>query len=68
MPLKLAKCLALHLPLVPPGAPVAQVEGLVGEHEGAERLLPRGKVASAHSQRARADEWAEHGVVLAKLV
>jgi hypothetical protein len=43
------------------------VEGLVREHEGAERLLPRGKVGRAHGKRARADEWAEHGVVLAKI-
>ena len=33
--------LALHLPLVPPEAPMAKVEGLVRENQGAESLLPQ---------------------------
>lgn len=46
---------------------MAKVERLVREHEGAERLLPRGKVGRAHSQGARADEWAKDGVVVANV-
>ncbi len=37
------------------------------EHEGAERLLPRREGRRAYSQCARADDWAEHGVVLANV-
>jgi hypothetical protein len=55
--------LALDLPLVPPEAPVAKMEGLVRENQRAESLLPCRNVGTTHTQRTRADNRAEDGVV-----
>ena len=59
--------LTLHLPLVPPEAPVAKVEGLVRENQGAERLLPGRNVGAPDAQRTLTYDRAEHRVDVANV-
>ena len=44
---------------------MAKVEGLVCKNQGPKGLLPDRNVGTAHAQRARAYDWANHGVILA---